>query len=514
MMTSPLTLLLLVSLYHVTQGETIVLMSPPHTANVRTYTNTARALTKLGHHVYMPIPAAMLTKKSIDTRGFNVIKYGDSLPSVETELNAKIINSYWNNVTLGLSEAAWMLGLTARISEAILADKTLIAQLKAINPHMFVINQVPFFRDLVVLPYMLGVPFCMLSPYNDPIGFRVPISLSAIPPQVNGDFHEVGMTFSQRLVNSLMNLAAFGMHEYFSGSSTMVAKYAPNRPLVTTEDIYNTAEVFLVESDYIMDYARPQMPNVKIIGSTASNPAAILEEPFFEFMEKSSLHGVVVMTFGSAIKEFPDYIKAKMVRAFSGLKQRVVWRVNMTSPDPDHLMTSSWLPQNDLLGHKNTKLFVSHCGMNGQYEALYHAVPTLCLPLFGDMPYNAQRGVGKGFGLKADIRDVTSEELLAMMEEMMSNSKYKISIFKASSLYRQLFKSPVNESAFWVDHVIQHGGAYMRSAGQNMPMYQFLALDVLVFLSFVCFVLTVVLYITCLCTWRLFCGKREKTKAE
>lgn len=27
-----------------------------------------------------------------------------------------------------------------------------------------------------------------------------------------------------------------------------------------------------------------------------------------------------------------------------------------------------WLPQNDLLGHNNTVLFIGHCGANSQYE--------------------------------------------------------------------------------------------------------------------------------------------------
>ncbi|CAL1531826.1 unnamed protein product, partial [Lymnaea stagnalis] len=41
------------------------------------------------------------------------------------------------------------------------------------------------------------------------------------------------------------------------------------------------------------------------------------------------------------------------------------------------------------------------------------------------------------------------------------------SISKASEIYHQLFKDPKKEAAFWLDHVIKYGGAYMRSNPQK-----------------------------------------------
>ena len=56
---------------------------------------------------------------------------------------------------------------------------------------------------------------------------------------------------------------------------------------------------------------------------------------------------------------------------------QIVWRlkVNGLKNIPDNVMLYDWLPQNDLLGHRNTKLFITHCGRNGQFESMYHAVP-------------------------------------------------------------------------------------------------------------------------------------------
>ena len=61
-----------------------------------------------------------------------------------------------------------------------------------------------------------------------------------------------------------------------------------------------------------------------------------------------------------------------------------------------------WFPQHDLLAHPKTALFVTHCGMTGILESVYHSVPMLALPIFGDQPDNAARLVERGLALRVD----------------------------------------------------------------------------------------------------------------
>ncbi|XP_076454228.1 UDP-glucuronosyltransferase 1-2-like [Babylonia areolata] len=244
------------------------------------------------------------------------------------------------------------------------------------------------------------------------------------------------------------------------------------------------AEVFVVESDHILDYPKPTLPNVKMIGGTAPCPAKALPPEFQSFMD-SAKEGVVIVSFGTYVLSLPKHISDKILQVLLQLPMKSVFRSNLTSPDPKKILTAAWTPQNDLLGHPHTKVFVSHCGKNGQYEALYHAVPIVATPLFADQRYNAERVRVKGFAEVLDLNTCTTEQMRSTILTVANEPRYKQAVVKRSRLFRELYGIPMETAAYWLDHVMEYGGDYMRSAGQQMPLYQYLLLDVFLFI-FVC----------------------------
>lgn len=58
---------------------------------------------------------------------------------------------------------------------------------------------------------------------------------------------------------------------------------------------------------------------------------------------------------------------------------------------PPNVRPIPWAPQNDVLAHPQTKVFVTHAGANSIYEAAYHATPVVSLPFFADQPHNAAK---------------------------------------------------------------------------------------------------------------------------
>ena len=83
-----------------------------------------------------------------------------------------------------------------------------------------------------------------------------------------------------------------------------------------------------------------------------------------------------------------------------------------------------WLPQNDLLAHKDIKAFVSHVGHNSLYESAYHGVPLVAIPLFGDQFYNAKKVERFGLGIAVDHQTVTALQLLEAIERVVNEPRY------------------------------------------------------------------------------------------
>ena len=66
---------------------------------------------------------------------------------------------------------------------------------------------------------------------------------------------------------------------------------------------------------------------------------------------------------------------------------------------------------------------VYQCGINGVFEALYHGVPIICLPILLDQFDNAQRVASRGIGLRLDITTLTSDQLVNAMNTAIGDEK-------------------------------------------------------------------------------------------
>jgi UDP:flavonoid glycosyltransferase YjiC (YdhE family) len=131
-----------------------------------------------------------------------------------------------------------------------------------------------------------------------------------------------------------------------------------------------------------------------------------LKGPFRDWVDGAD-QGVVLFSLGYTgfkPKDVPKHLISAFLEAFSKLKQRVIMRFDASLVEiiPDNVLIVSWFPQHDLLAHNNTMLFVTHCGMTGVLESVYHRVPMLALPIFGDQPDNAARLVERSLALRLD----------------------------------------------------------------------------------------------------------------
>ena len=74
--------------------------------------------------------------------------------------------------------------------------------------------------------------------------------------------------------------------------------------------------------------------------------------------------------------------------------------------------------------HPQIKAFVYHSGLNGLWEAVYHGVPMVAVPLCCDEYDNAQRMVSRGIGVTLDILQLTSDELAEAIRTVITDPRY------------------------------------------------------------------------------------------
>ena len=67
------------------------------------------------------------------------------------------------------------------------------------------------------------------------------------------------------------------------------------------------------------------------------------------------------------------------IQVFSKLPQKILWKMEAGMVDrlPDNVMVASWFPQQDILGHPKTRLFISSVGQSSSQETLCHKKPVV-----------------------------------------------------------------------------------------------------------------------------------------
>ncbi|CAL1531827.1 unnamed protein product [Lymnaea stagnalis] len=477
------------------------------------YELVAQELALLGHHVHLAVPSAFARRlRTNSSSGVRYFSYGDFL-DVSEDMFIKKCEETLGNATHGEPDWTWMLEYSSVLSDVFfqaMNERGLVEFVRELKPDLLVVDWSPRINELVAVPYALGVPFAVLSPLFSAATARVPSN--PMEDAMNSKNFRSASSFYEKFLILLDVMYPFYYDLVYD--TGYVARIAQDKPPITTSDLMSRAEIFLFENDHILDYPQPSLPNIKFLGGITPGPAKPLEEPFKTFMDTSRV-GVAVVSFGSLVVNFPKNTTDKLVAVLKQLSLNVIWRANITTPDPDKILTSSWIPQNDLLGHRNTKLFISHCGTHGQYEALYHAVPVVCLPIFFDQSYNAERFEAKGFGLVGNLWTDSVETLVRVLQEATKSEEIKQSISKASEIYHQLFQDPKKEAAFWLDHVIKYGGAYMRSNTQKIPMYQYTLIYFLFLIAGMLLTLSLFMICVTICKVCLFlCSRNLKLKED
>ncbi|XP_007896395.1 2-hydroxyacylsphingosine 1-beta-galactosyltransferase [Callorhinchus milii] len=263
-------------------------------------------------------------------------------------------------------------------------------------------------------------------------------------------------------------------------------------------ELIQDTSMFLLGTDVALEFPRPSLPNIAFVGGVLTKAANPLPEDLATWVE-SAHSGVAVISFGAGVKHLSDDLAEKLAAAFARLPQKVLWRYFGKKPRclGNNTKLMEWIPQNDLLGHPNVKAFFSHGGLNGIFESIYHGVPVVGIPFFGDHYDIMTRVHAKGMGIFLSWNSMTEEDIYQAMVRVTTHSRYKKQALHLSKLHRDQPLHPVNRTIYWIEYVLRHHGAnHLRPALYDISFYQYYLLDVLA-------LVTLGVALTCYCSLKL-----------
>ena len=494
------------------QSYNILLPVADMTSHVIYFGRMAEILRARGHGVTLFLPSRLKVPSNIREMDFNTITYHSPGPSIMLREDFKAIAhemAFNPSVSSQLKLMDLMFSITKDMANDLFKDKKAFESVKSGEFDFVVVD--PALMPYFLIPYKLGKPYAYFG--MDCMGplRRIPIMPSYMPGMLTS--YTDNMNFLERTINFLLH---FGIAFFDFGGYEESRVFVPERPVVGYDEFLLNASLCLQLRDNVIDFIRPEMPDVIPVASLMGREAKPLATDLQSYMDRST-NGVVLVSFGTMVAEVPPEVIDKLLKAFENLDYKVIFRypspADLTNV-PLNVRLMSWVPQNDLLAHPNMKLFITHCGMNSIVETFYHGVPVIGFPHNVDQFSNAALAKSKGIGEVLAIHDFTSEELHTSINNVITGQTYSSAAKKLSTVFKDTLAHAPRDPVYWIEHVIKFGDRHLRSHAREMPMYQYLMMDVIAFLVFSAFVLITISLIACRCVIIRICCRRTKDKVE
>ncbi|XP_039477171.1 UDP-glucuronosyltransferase 2A1-like isoform X1 [Oreochromis aureus] len=381
--------------------------------------------------------------------------------------------------------------------------------------------------DILGIPLVFSLRFSLANNWERHCG-QMPAPPSFVPGAMSKLTDK--MDFSERVWNFLFYALQDIVIDQFSWK-VLDRYYSDVKGTPTSAcELMSKADIWLIRTYWDFEFPRPFLPNFKYVGGIHCRPAKPLPELFFcsgiifdllqaleEFVQSSGDDGIVIFTLGSMINNVTKE-KANMIASgLAQIPQKVLWRYRGEKPETLGANTQiyDWIPQNDLLGHPKTRAFITHGGTNGIYEAIYHGVPMVGIPMFGDQPDNMVHMKAKGAAVILNVNFMTTEDLRDAINTVINDKSYKENAMRLSSIHHDRPMSALEEAVFWIEFTLRNKGAkHLRVQAHELTWYQYLSLDVLGFFLTVDLLLIFIFIKTCSFCLHRCCVRKGKTKRK
>ncbi|XP_053694505.1 UDP-glucosyltransferase 2 [Sabethes cyaneus] len=339
------------------------------------------------------------------------------------------------------------------------------------------------------LAYRLGTPYM----YINTVGFytgTMSLAGNPSPYSTNPVFYRPltdDMNFFQRVMNSFFSVFILPVQI----SSLAVLQAVVRRHLGTDVpnvwDLSRNVSFILQNGHATVTYPRPNLPNIAEIACIHCKPAGPLPKDLEDFISGSGESGFIYVSMGSSVKaaNMPDQLRQLLIQTFARLPYRVLWKYEASASIkdlPSNVRLGRWLPQQDILGHRKLRAFVTHGGLLSMFETVFHGVPVVTMPVFCDHDSNAAKAEADGYALQLDLTTLTSEQLVRAIHRVIHDPKYRNDAKRRQMLLKDQRTTPLETAIYWTEYVLRHNGAYhLQTPARNMTFFSYYCLDVICF---------------------------------
>ncbi|XP_052892383.1 UDP-glucosyltransferase 2-like [Anopheles moucheti] len=356
---------------------------------------------------------------------------------------------------------------------------------------------------------LVGLSSCALMPWHyDRVG--LPDTPSYIPSEFSTFSEE--MYFWERVENWLVTRLVKNLYRIvqISDNRLLKAKFT-HVSIPDVREIVSNTSLILVNQHYSLSGARPLLPSVVEIGGVHIQNTNPLPTELQQILDEAR-DGVIVVSFGSVLKAatLPERKRAAMIESFQQFNERVLWKwEEQMENQPMNVFTQKWLPQKDVLCHKNVRLFVSHGGLLGVSEAVHCGVPVVAMPIYGDQFLNAAALVNRGVGVRMAYEKVDNVTYVVDCIQEGLNHERKQNAQVLAKAFNNRAQQPLDLALWSIINVIENGSkGYTRSYGAKLPWHIYYSLDAIIMHMFVAAAL---LFPVLFCCYKMCFGKHRKS---
>lgn len=372
------------------------------------------------------------------------------------------------------------------------------------EPYDLIVTELFFAPCYFALGRHLNAPIVAMSSnalfdfMNDPFGN--PVNPSFVPSgMVN---YSQKMTFWQRVINTICtNFMKILFNHSIKIQDKYVEKYfGPGYP--TVYELQKEVALILVNSHFLFNGIRPITPSIIEVGGMhieEKEEEEKLPQEIEKWLDESDA-GCIYVSFGSMVKieSFPKEILNHFYTTFRNIKPvRVLMKIandkELPPGMPENVKIQPWLPQIQILKHKNTKAFMTHGGLMGTMEAIYYGVPMIGVPLFGDQHSNMHHYEREKIAILMKLETINADRFTNAIQNVLNTPLYRTRITELSRIFKDRQNTPLETAIFWVEFICRNGNI-LKSPAIDLEWWQVQLLDVYGFLFLVIFITFYLIY--------------------